>query len=432
MAWASSTAVAQDEEPAFASWSKVEATQEMRDYQAKLKKGEFDESARKFLETSILPQLAAEKNMPTIERVRRRLRDVALNERDADAAALDKANDTATRSLTTLARNPKAEPVVRINAMLLVGELRSKDGRPWPGAVPALAAAMADTKLALAVRVAAAAGLGRHAEAGRAGGVDPAFQRETLPKLVAIVAVTPAPEDGAGGEWLVSRALEILPVAAPKASPQAAAALAKIVADAARPIDVRVRAAAALGTTVAADSNVDAGGIVAAIRGLALTALRSDLTASEDLEWSRRLGGQPPPGQPDFAKPTGFPGGLQPTPEPSGPPMQPLVVRRDAWRLIRLADAILAEEGSGGLATLLAGPGKISAEQLATTLRAAGKSLDAAPDAAAVKNALEKIEQTAAAVQAPAAAAPAAATRPTAPAATEKPAESDPFATPGN
>ena len=430
LAWTSSAVVGQDAEPAFASWSKIEATQEMRDYQAKLKKGEFDESARMFLETAILPQLAAEKNIPTIERTRRRLRDIALNERDTDAAALDKANDTARRSLTTLAGNPKAEPVVRINAMLLMGELRGKDGRPWPGAVPALAAAAADTKLAMAVRVAAAAGLGRHADAGRAsGGVDPAFQLETLPKLLAIVAAAPAPEDGAGGEWLVSRVLDILPAAAPKASPQAAAALAKIVTDASRPVDVRVRAAAALGATGAADSNLDAGRIVEAIRGLAITVLQSDLTASEDLAWSRRLGGQPPRGQQGLGDPGAFPGGAQPALETDEPPMDLLVVRRDAWRLVRLADAILAEEGSSGLATLLAGPGKAAAGQCAAALRTAGKSLDASPDAASVRTALENIEQAAAPAAAPA---PAAAARPAAPAAAEKPAENDPFAAPGN
>ena len=105
--------------------------------------------------------------------------------------------------------------------------------------------------------------------------------------------------------------------------------------------------------------------------------------------------------------------------------MDLLVVRRDAWRLVRLADAILAEEGSSGLATLLAGPGKAAAGQCAAALRTAGKSLDASPDAASVRTALENIEQAAAP-------APAAAARPAAPAAAEKPAENDPFAAPGN
>ena len=423
LAWMSSAAIGQDDEPAYSSWTKIEASEEMREYLSKFKKGELDDSAVKFLETAILPQLAAQKNVPLIERVRRRMREVVFNERDAAAATLEKANETAARSLTAMARNAETEPLVRINAMLLIGELRGKDGKPWAGAVPALTAAATDAKLVMAVRVAAAAGLSRHAEAARTGNVgNPTFSREIVEKLVAIVAAAPSPDDGAGGEWLVSRVIDILPIASPTASPQAAAALAKIVNDGSRPFDVRVRAAAALGATISAESKLDPSGIVAAIRGLAITALEGDLAESDERAWRRRSAGQ----MARIGRPTGddasLPGGAPPDTDPSEPTIDPLMVRRNGWRLTKLADAILPKEGSGGLATLLAGPDKSAAEQISTVLRAAGKRLDTTPDIASVKDSLEKLEPIAGG-DAPAAAAK--------PAAGKKPAEQDPFAAPG-
>jgi hypothetical protein len=401
LAW-SGDARGEADAPQYASWAKVEAAPETREYLDQLRKGGVDDKATGFLQRTALPQLAEEGNRKSIERIRKRMREVMFNERAADAASLDAANRTAVEWLTAQARNAEAEPVVRVNEMLLVGELRGKDGRPWPGAVPSLAAATADPKLAAAVRVAAMAGLARHLEAARAAGAaDPALGQQVAPKLLEIVAAQPAADDGPAGEWLVSRALDMLP-ATGQTTPASAAPLAALLEDAARPIDVRVRAAAALALLATPESKVDASRAVTAIRGLAITALTTDITAAAERALSRMLGGQSSPApmmampQREFGGPRGIPGmgdGPGATIADMEPPLDSLVGRRDAWRLMTLANAIQARDR--GLAALLLGDEKAAAEKLAEVLREAATNLDGMPDTATMKEALAAVERVA-------------------------------------
>jgi hypothetical protein len=442
-------AAAQDG-PKYDTWTKAEASAEAREYLEQIKGGQFDEKAKAFLERIALPQLGMDGNRKTIERVRKRIRDFALNERTAGGDAIEAANKAAAAWLQGLARKADADPVVRVNAMLLVGELRAKDGRPWPAAVSVLAAAVADTSLAPAIRVAAASGLARHVDTARASSsVDPVLVQEAGKRLVAVIAAPPA-GDRVASEWIVSRALDMLPVVAPKASPEAAAALIKILDDTARPTDVRVRAAAALGATAVAESRVDATRVLAAVRGLAITALKSDRDAAAERALARQVGGPAAAAAgPTFSMEFSGAGAMVPGVQAAATatlPIDPLVVRRDAWRLAALATAVKPAEGDRGIASLLAGPAKAAAEELATSLRSAAQTLDASPDADAVKAALESLERLPQPVAAPAApttpkpgpAAPA--TKPTpgakpAPAAPEPaaaPVPNDPFGPPGN
>lgn len=420
-------ATGQDADSPVTSWTRIEGGDEMREYQAKLKKKDgFDDAARGFLETTVLPQLAAEKNRSTIERIRRRIREVALSERDADATALDLANDAAARGLTGMARNGKLDPLVRINAMLLVGELRGRDGRPWPAAAAPLATVVADASLPMAVRVAATAGLARHAESARAAGsADPAFQTAVAEQLTAVLATPPKPADGPGGDWLLSRVLEIMPVGVTTAPPTTAKHLTAILGDASRPTDVRVRAAAALGATAAADSAVDAAALVGTIRECAVAALEADRAAAEERAIGRKLGGQPGFGMPGGAGEFGGAG----KPAGDAATLDTLVVRRDAWRLATLANAVQPAEG-GGLASLIPAAGRSAAQTLATTLREAAQSLDRFPDMDTLAGAIDSLGK---------AARPEEPVRPAKPAAAEPaeptgsaPAASDPFATPGS
>lgn len=419
---------AQEPPASFSSWTKLEAAEEMRDYLAKLKKGEFDDESRAFLETRILPQLAADKNRPTIERVRRRLREVALGERETEAAALEKANAAATSALLAMARDAKADMLVRVNATLLAGELVGKDGKPWPGVVAPLAAAAADPQLDMGVRVAAIAGLARR------GAVGP----EAAPKLLAIVSA-PAGTGGVGNDWLVSRALDILPAALPTATPAAAGALLTLLQDEGRAIDVRVRAAAALGATANAGANIDVPRALAAIREIAAAALAADLATAEDRALARELSGQPAGGMP-VAMPGMMPGGMTGEfggmPQPFGgavdpnaaptatTPIETLVVRRDAWRLATLGNAVATADGAKGLVTLLPAAGKATATRLAAALRDWADALDQTPDAATMKQAIEALAK---AGQQPAATKPA--TPPAAKPADARPVN-DPFAAP--
>ena len=409
--WTAASALAQDE-PQFATWEKAEAADQAKKYVEQLKKGEFDAAAQAFLEQIALPQLALDGNRKTIERTRRRMREVLLNEKLAEAAALEKASRAAVDWLVAQARNPQVDPAVRVNAMLFVGELRGKDGRPWPGATAALSGAAADAKLPAGVRVAAVAGLARHVDAARlAGGGDPQLAQATAKSLLTIIAAAPSATDGAASDWLVSRALDMAAVVMPQATPEAAAAIAAILDDASRAVDVRVRAAAALGTMATADATINAARAVAAIRGLAVEAVKADLATAAERAIAARMSGQPVQGMVPGMMPgglegggggfpggVGFPGGGGEFGGGAGVPDDPidaLVVRRDAWRLMTLANAVEAADGSRGLATLLAADAADGAKAIAKLLREAAVSLDESPDATSLKRALADIERVA-------------------------------------
>lgn len=431
---ASTPAIAQGDAQA-ASWSKVESTEAAKKYFDRIKKGEFDAESKAFLEQVALPQLAVEGNRRQIERIRRRMRDMLLNEKTSEASALDAAAKTAVGWLASQAGNPQVEPLVRVNAMLLIGELRGKDGRPWSGAIGPLAAAMGDGKLPAGVRVAAAAGLARHVDGARAAGSADATLAPVAAPLVAVIAAPPSTADGAAGDWLVSRALDMLPIVAPQATPEAGRGLLAILSDATRAVDVRVRAAAALGATATAASNVDAGEAVSRIRSLAAEALKADITTAAERALTARISGQPLmpmapagfegagpgfPGAPgEFG---GMPGGGTTTVDD---PIDELVVRRDAWRLMTLATAVATADGAAGLSALLAGDAAARSKAIAQTLRESALALDRSLDAASMKQAYAAIERlggiAGAAAPRPAAGGPAPAAEP--------PTGNDPFGT---
>lgn len=429
---ASTSAFAQDE-PQFSSWAKVESSDAAKKYFEQVKKGEFNAESKAFLERVALPQLAVDGNRKQIERIRRRMRDMLLNEKTTEAAALDQAATTAVEWLVAQARNPQANAVVRVNAVLLVGDIRGRDGRPWSGAIGSLATVMGDATLPAGVRVAAAAGLAKHIDATRAAGTpDPTVVQAVSKPLLAVIAAPASAADGAAGDWLISRALDMLPTVAAKSTPEVAASLVAILADGGRPIDVRVRAAAALGATATAASNIDSGAAVATIRSLAAEALKTDITVAAERALTARMSGQPmmPTASPMFE------GGVQPGFPGAGgefgaggvtvdDPIDSLVVRRDAWRLMTLATAVSTSDGSAGLASLLTDDAATRAKKIALVLRESALALDQSPDAGSMKQALTAIEQLgqAAGPRTPAA------TKPTVPPATEPAVGADPFST---
>jgi hypothetical protein len=382
-------APAQEAGGKYSSWTKVEGAVETRAYKEKLRDGgPFDAAARGFATQAVLPQLALEANRPTIERVRRRIREVVLSD-IADEQAFDNATKTILDTMAALARNGEADRVVRVNAMLLVGELRSKDNRPLPAAAPVLAAAAGDVRLPLEVRIAAAAGLVRRAEAAKAGGDLAAVAKAVGPALMPMLTGDPKSAPVAAIDWLAGRGFAIMQSLGPQAGPREAVN------------------AAALGAAATAGSGVDAARAVESVRGLAIAGLEADFAAVERLRMERRVGGgnQPLSSQP--------PGGA------AGEPTIPtLACRRHAWRLALCADAIEGADGATGLASLL-GNDAGAAKDLAAALRKAAAGLDAHPDEQSVVEALEKLGK-------PVAGAAAAASRPAPPAAGEQPPEAPP------
>ena len=383
-------------EPKYAGWTKVEASREMREMKEKLREGaQLDPNARLFVEETVLPQLALDDNRTLIERTRKRMRELLLGDVAEEKAYGDIARLLAD-SMTALARDEQADAVVRVNAMLLVGELKAKNGKPWPSAAAALAAAAGDESLPDALRIAALAGVARHVAAGAGDEATAAFG----PAVAAILAEPAAPGRAVEQEWLVSRALQLVPLLVRPAPAKLAAVMAGFVGDETRSIDVRVRAAAALGATADANSGVDAAATVETIRKLAIAALESEEKAAQARRFEDRYrrGGGAAPGMPpggEFGGPPGFGFDGRPLPvvDPLAIPEQ--ACRRAAWRLHALGTAIVSADAKQGLATLM-GDAAEPARELAKQLTGEALTIDADPVEDAVLDALDVLRPPAA------------------------------------
>lgn len=376
-------------EPKYVGWTKVEAAREMRELKEKLREGgQFDANARQFLEETALPQLALQENRALIERTRKRIRELLLGD-VAEEKAYGDISLLVAEFMTALARDDQADPVVRVNAMLLVGELKAKSGKPWPPAALALAAAAGDKDLPDAVRIAALTGVAKHAAAG-AG--DDAIAKTFGPPVAAILNEPVAAGRAVEHDWLVSRALQIVPLLVRPAPPKLATTLAGLLTDETRPIDLRVRAAGALGATADAASGIDAASLVETIRKLAITVLEAEEKAAAARRFEeqyRRGGGVPgaPPGG-EFGAPQGFGFDGQPLPVVDPLAISEQACRRAAWRLYTLGTAIVSADGKQGLA-LLMGDAAEPAKELAKQLTGEGLTLDGDPVEDALLDALD-------------------------------------------
>lgn len=382
-------------EPKYVGWAKVEACREIREFKEKLRDGgQLDANAKLFLEETALPQLALDDNRATIERTRKRIREVLLADVGDDKAA-GEISLLIAQFMDALARDEQVALVVRVNAMLLVGELKAKGGsRPWPAAARFLAAAAGDAELPDAVRIAALAGVDKQVKAGKG---DEAITKTCGPPVFAILAEPVVAGRDVERDWLVSRALQLVPLLARPAPPQVAAAIVALLGDEARSVDLRVRAAAALGATADAKSGVDAVAAVDTIKKLAIAVLEAEekAAAARRFEDQYRRGGMaggaapgmpgPPPGMP-LGPGMGFGGMPVPVVDPLATSEQ--ACRRAAWRLYTLATAILAPDEAQGLVAILgdtAGPAK----ELAGQLKAEALTIDADPVEDALLDALD-------------------------------------------
>ena len=399
----------QDGDARFTGWAKVESAAETRNYREAMKGGgPFDQAARGFLEEIALPQLALEANRSTIERIRKRMREYLLAD-IANEKAADEAIKAAMAFMETLAGKDDADTVVRVNAMLLIGELQSMDRKPWQPAAAVLAGAAANADLPKAVRIAACVGLARHAEATK--GVAEEQQRMAAVAVPAITAILnePAKEPpsqtmAVENDWMAARCLSMLPQLGPL-SPATAADVVRILNEDNRSINVRVRAATALAAAGGPDSKIDKAAVIKSIGALATTALERDVAAADKLLLDRQYSGtsgQPlpgmmPPGRmPPGMMPPGMPGiGVDPTGQPTVEQLIPReACRRAAWRLWVLAEAILTDDSKRGVA-LLGGEASPAAVDLAQSLRRAAMDLDATPEESMLRQALADLKPAA-------------------------------------
>ncbi len=418
---AAADGVGQDGDARFAGWAKLESAAETRNYREAMKGGgPFDQAARGFLEEIALPQLALEANRSTIERIRKRMREYLLAD-IANEKAADEALKAAMSFMETLAGKDDADTVVRVNAMLLIGELQSMDRKPWQPAAAVLAGAAANADLPKAVRIAACVGLARYVEATK--GVAEEQQRMAAVAVPAITAILnePAKEPtsqtmAVENDWMAARCLSMLPQLG-QLSPATAADVVRILNEDNRSINVRVRAATALAAAGGPDSKIDKAAVIQSIGALATSALERDVAAADKLLLDRQYSGtsgQPQPGMmPPGMMPPGMPGmGVDPTGQPTVEQLIPReACRRAAWRLWVLAEAILTDDSKRGIA-LLGGEASPAAVDLAQSLRRAAMDLDATPEESMLRQALADLKP----------AAPAAKTEEETPAAAGKPA----------
>ncbi len=400
-------AFGQGDDARFSSWPKVEAASETKAYKEAMGGGgAFDATARGFLEQIALPQLQLEANRSTIERIRKRLREFLLGG-IANEKSADEATKTVASFMESLATKNDVDPVVRVNAMLLIGELQSPDRKPWPPAAATLAQAVANTNLPKAVRIAACVGLAKHVEAAK--GVVEEQQRVAgiaVPAILGILKEPTTPETVVENDWMASRCLTMLALLGPM-KPATAEEIVRILNDASRSINVRVRAAAALAAAANLESKVDATALIQSIRGLAVLSLERDTAAADTLLLDRQFGGgvgQPLPGAAGIVSSddTGTYGASAgPIGQPAAAQMIPReVCRRAAWRLAVLADAIVSEDAKRGLA-LLVGDIPPAANALSQSLRRAAMNVDAVPEEATLRQALANLTPPAAAGQKP-------------------------------
>lgn len=403
--------VARGQDEDRGGWQKVESAAETRTFKEAMRAGgAFDAAAKGYLEEMALPQLAAEGNRPTIAFIRRRIKDILLTEFGGEKAA-DDANKTVLAFMEGVAAREDEAAVVRVNAVLMIGELQGQDRKPWAAATPVLARMAASAEVPMAQRIAAVVGLTRHVDAAKGNTAALAKLGGVVgPALDSILGEPVARESAAEGNWLVSRALALLP-AFGTANPATVARVAKVLADGERSIDARVRAAAVLAAVAGKESKADAAAAIRAIDEVAVAGLRSDVDIAERIEIERLFTGgasammpsggmsAPPPGMMPGMAPGMMPGmgpGMPGYGGPGGmqPPVEQLipreVCRRAAWRLVTLADAVLSADGQKGLVTL---PGGDSAEAraLAGKLRRGGLELDGSPDDAHVRQSLDEL-----------------------------------------
>lgn len=364
-------------------------------------RGGLDDTAKEFVAKVALRKLrqvpeqrrlvAGEKLDTALDRIREAL----SGPKGTDAAAAQQIREAAATWLVEQAQ--AGDPVLAANAALLLGDLQA-DGKPWIEGSRRLAALAAAADRKPAVRAAAVAGLARQAdEFTSKPPTPPEFVEAVAPALTAIVTAPAADADPAA-RWLVSRALDVIAKVVPSASPELATALAAVMADPARSTDARVRAAIALGRTATKESGVDAAGAVRVIRRLAEDALADSMATAKDRALAASLSNMP------------LPTVQQPGLPEAGPatPMYPLnavEIERDAWRLLKLSEAIArpklkknksgslqaswGEPLDGGLSRLL--DDNSEAIALAKQLRTEAEALMEDPTASRVAEAKETI-----------------------------------------
>jgi len=171
-------------------------------------------------------------------------------------------------------RNRNFHPAVRVNAMLMIGELNAEEkgsqSDPLPKALPVMLASLSESDYIDAVKVAAMIGIARHAEADIA---DPAVRTQVGSTMLALLkSPCPASRTAEGHAWLRAQAADVLGQLGTVSG--AATEMARIVADSQVSFSMRCVVAKAMGKLNLA--GMDAQPLATALGKMAVEACRRE------------------------------------------------------------------------------------------------------------------------------------------------------------
>lgn len=392
---------AQPPDDAFRSWTDVEKSPRFKEVSDALKSGgALDEATRDFVTKILLTQFEKDENLPTLHDIRKKIRDRFLLPIGNDEVFTQVSMLIRDR-LNEIARDTTEDTLLRVNAMLFIGEQTDKGRIPWPPARETLEAAIKDTTLDPAVRIAAVSGLNNHLSSlGRLAGQEATAVRSAAVSM--LPALLPAPQVAPEGSveqrspaeaWLASRGLILLPVALTNATPDIATLLATVLDDGSWPFDVRVRAAMALAKTAGPESGINPRSVTASIRKAAIDSLDADRREALRLLELRgyKNGGAGDRGM-AFMAPGAMPGmGDMEGGQAAQDGLSVAVCRRAAWRLYMLGDALVPDSKKGGIAGLM-DKDDGEARTLAARLKEIGQTLDAEPYGYVLLQALDDLD----------------------------------------
>jgi hypothetical protein len=165
----------------------------------------------KFYQDYFLARWTEVKTIANLPAYRKELRNSHLGKKSSGGGAQvhDHLNELVLDFMNKLANGPY-HPAVQVNAMQMIGDLNSVESppTPLPEALGVLIAAVENTKLPEAVRVAAMVGIERHV----ASQIRDEDVRKTLTNALLKVATTDPPQDDADAarEWILVQAVETL------------------------------------------------------------------------------------------------------------------------------------------------------------------------------------------------------------------------------
>jgi len=182
----------------------------------------------------------------------------------------------------------KYHPAVKVNAMLMIGELNRVEqaGKeaavPLPEALDVLIAAVKSTKLSEGLRATAMVGVLRHASAGIQGGDAQKKVSDAMLRLAG--ADLPTGSAPSGRAWIVAQAVETLgALGSVGENNDVFTAIVKLAADAKLPFLVRCSAADALGRlSYSSTSGIDPVETAVVLRQLAIDVCKEELRATKD------------------------------------------------------------------------------------------------------------------------------------------------------